>query len=176
MTMEQKSLNIDEIRRGGRRSVQSTNNEFIFNLNNIQEIPKIRDLHNLLRDQNALSFAKLLLELTSEKEVTCDDGTYSLVDLRPDSKYGEPNIDETEDGMCSGTFALKIIVKQNDALTSYRIRATLELSTKITPNDCDSVSIRIRFTSIEKMCSIVIYYTIISLKNICENWNSRDRE
>ena len=88
--MEERLLSLDVIRNYGRQSFPSSDNEFTFRLSNITEIPKLRELHGLLQDKTVLSLANLLLELSSENEVTCNDGKFQLLELHPDHRNVNP--------------------------------------------------------------------------------------
>ena len=81
--MARRRLEIDEIKVGGRTNFPSNDNEFEFRLSNIRDIPKLQELRDLLQDKDALCLAHRLLKLSTENELECADGTFSLVNLQP---------------------------------------------------------------------------------------------
>lgn len=172
--MASKLRDWDLIKTGGMKTPPPNNNEFTFHLSDFDnQANDLKDLHCLLKDETALSFATMLLEMSGELEVACNDGMYSLVDIFPFCENEESeNLEEdrSEDLNISNTFVLQTEIMKDHVKIKQFIRATMELSTEMKSEGNHSVRIRIRFSDIEKIPSAVVYFTVVSLTRVSENW------
>ena len=111
--------------------------------------------------------------MSGELEVLCRDGTYSLVHIYPhpnNEHLQNLKMDESGVSNVSDTFALKIEIKKNNMTITQLVRATMELSTDMKKEGAHSIRARIRFPEIDKIPSAAVYFTVVSLTRITENW------
>ena len=164
---------LKDVQKSGEEKFLPHQNTFTFqvpNLDNPEIIPK---LHGLLNDEKSLLFASVLLEMSREHEIVCPEGKYTLLEIQPHNSSKDSAQNSSSGPSCktiSELFTLKILINQNNKTHEYYIQTVMQLITHMEMGK-DDVEVRITFAGIEKLSSVIVYFTLISLARICENWH-----
>ena len=163
---------LDEVKKDAESKFHSNHDTFKFHVPSIDDPRMVSQLHELLKGERSLHFANVLLEISGENKISCTEGSYTLLKLQPDVSSKDDNQKYSTSGSStsiSDLFTLRILINHNNKPHEFYIRTVMELNTQM-QMEKDSIQVKIRFPGIEKLSKVVVYFTLISLARICENW------